>query len=200
MKTRFFKVSNLLLGSLIAALGLGACKTAQQKRMALAYGPPPTQQKIGEFVGQQQDDAQQREEMQKKEAERQRIERGNIKLVYGPPPSRYRDALPDPDGIYDIVDDMPSFRGDVSAEEWIRQHLRYPAKSRQRLEQGRVIVSFIVRKDGTLDGVTVVKSVASLLDQEAVRVVKSMPKWEPGRHRGEAVNVRYVLTVTFTLE
>ena len=69
----------------------------------------------------------------------------------------------------------------------------------QRLEQGRVIVSFIVRKDGTLDGVTVVKSVASLLDQEAVRVVKSMPKWEPGRHRGEAVNVRYVLPVTFTL-
>ena len=95
--------------------------------MALAYGPPPTQQKIGELVGPQQDDAKQREEMQKKEAERQRIERGNIKLVYGPPPSRYRNAVPDPDGIYDIVDDMPRFPGDVSAEDWIRQHLRYPA-------------------------------------------------------------------------
>ncbi len=195
MKKTFWKVSNVLMASVITLLGYAGCRSAQQKdSVETVYGPPPGYE---EELLQQRLDAEKQAQMEKEEKERQRIEQ--MKVVYGPPPSSYRDVRPDVDGIYDVVESMPRFKGDVSPEEWVQQKLRYPAKARQNRVEGRVIVSFVVRADGQVDGVSVAKSVSPLLDQEAVRVVKSMPRWQPGVHRGQAVSVRYMLPVDFRL-
>ena len=197
MKKRFWKVSNVLMSSAIAMLGFSGCRTTQQTDpVKVAYGPPPGYELELQRRAQEQAKAEaERQAQLEQQRERERMDK--VKLVYGPPPSPYRNATPDPDGIYDIVEDMPSFDGDIA--QWLAEHLRYPAQARRQQVEGRVIVSFIVRDDGTIDGVTVVRSVNRLLDAEAVRLVKSMPQWRPGGHNGRPVNVRYVLPVDFRL-
>jgi len=196
MKEAFWKVSNALMASVITLLGYTGCRSAQQRdSIESVYGPPPEYE---EELLQQRLDAEKQAQMEKEEKERLRREQ-RIKVVYGPPQSYYRKAKADADGVYDVVEQMPHFEGDDQPQKWIQQNLRYPAKAKQQREEGRVIVSFIVRDNGQIDGVTVVKSVSPLLDQEAIRVIKSMPRWQPGMQDGEAVNVRYALPVNFRL-
>lgn len=101
--------------------------------------------------------------------------------------------------VYDVVDKMPSFRqGDVRA--WISRNLQYPVVAEENGIQGRVMVTFIVERDGSISNVKVARSVDPSLDKEAMRVVKSMPKWNPGYLNGQPVRVKYTLPVQFKLQ
>ena len=82
---------------------------------------------------------------------------------------------------------------------WLSQNMQYPEEAQKDNAQGRVIVSFIVNKDGSIDEVKVMKSIHPALDEEAARVVKSMPKWRPGMLKGKPVRVKYTIPVNFKL-
>ena len=104
------------------------------------------------------------------------------------------------DDIYEIVENMPEFPGGPSGVmAYLRRSIQYPAEAQESYITGSVRVSFVVEKDGSVSNVKVIKSVHELLDREAVRVVKAMPKWQPGMQNGKPVRTRYNLPVTFRL-
>ena len=103
--------------------------------------------------------------------------------------------------VFDVVEQMPSFPGGQGAlMQWLSSNIKYPVIAAENGVQGRVIIQFVVEKDGSVSGVTVAKSVDPSLDKEAQRVVKSMPKWIPGKQNGSAVRVKYTVPVTFKLQ
>lgn len=102
--------------------------------------------------------------------------------------------------VYDVVEQMPSFSGGISGlRTYLNQNIRYPAEAQENCVQGRVVVSFVVGKDGHISDVTVLRSVDPSLDKEAVRVIRNMPRWTPGKQGGEPVKVRYNVPVSFRL-
>lgn len=102
--------------------------------------------------------------------------------------------------VYDVVEQMPSFPGGISGlRTYLNQNTRYPAVAQENGVQGRVVVSFVVGKDGHISDVTVLRSVDPSLDKEAIRVIRNMPRWTPGKQGGEPVRVRYNVPVSFRL-
>lgn len=102
--------------------------------------------------------------------------------------------------IFTEIDEMPEFPGgQAKLMNWLAVNIRYPDAAQQHGVQGRVIVNFVVEKDGSISGVRVLKGVDKDLDAEAIRVVKRMPKWQPGKNNGESVRCYYTLPVTFKL-
>ena len=103
--------------------------------------------------------------------------------------------------VFDVVEQMPEFTGGPQALfNWLSANVKYPASAEENGVQGRVIVTFVVEIDGSITDVHVVKSVDPALDKEAARVVKSMPRWKPGKHNGSRVRVKYTMPVTFRLQ
>ena len=103
--------------------------------------------------------------------------------------------------VFDVVEQMPSFPGGPSAlMQYLNSNIKYPVVAEENGVQGRVVCTFVVEKDGSITDVRVVKSVDPSLDKEAVRVVKGMPKWIPGKQNGSAVRVKYTVPVTFRLQ
>lgn len=103
--------------------------------------------------------------------------------------------------VFDVVEQMPSFPGGPSAlMKYLSENTRYPVVAQENGVQGRVVVSFVVEKDGHITDVKVVRSVDPSLDKEAARVVKSMPSWIPGKQNGSAVRVKYNVPVSFKLQ
>lgn len=103
--------------------------------------------------------------------------------------------------VFDVVEQMPSFPGGQAAlMQWLSSNMKYPTIAAENGVQGRVIVQFVVEKDGSVTDVHVAKSVDPSLDKEAARVVKAMPKWIPGKQNGSAVRVKYTVPVTFKLQ
>ena len=93
---------------------------------------------------------------------------------------------------------MPGFDGDVT--DYMNKHISYPEQARINNEEGRAVVKFVVNEDGGISNAEIVVSAKSrLLDNEALRVVSSMPKWKPGKQQGKAVKVYYNLPITFRL-
>ena len=102
--------------------------------------------------------------------------------------------------VFDVVEQMPSFPGGQGAlMNYLNSNIKYPVIAEENGIQGRVVVQFVVGEDGSISNVHVVKSVDPSLDKEAVRVVKNMPRWIPGKQNGQSVTVRYTLPVTFRL-
>lgn len=100
--------------------------------------------------------------------------------------------------VYDLVDEMPSFPGGLEElYKWIDNNVQYPAVARENGIEGRVILKFIVEKDGSLSDSTVIHSVHPIVDREALRLVGQMPKWNPGKRAGIPVRVRYCLPIKF---
>ena len=103
--------------------------------------------------------------------------------------------------IFEVVEQMPSFPGgDAALMAFLSKNIKYPVVAEENGIQGRVIATFVVERDGSITDVKVVKSVDPSLDKEAVRVLKSMPKWIPGKQNGSAVRVKYTVPVTFRLQ
>ena len=103
--------------------------------------------------------------------------------------------------VYEIVEQMPEYPGGLTAlMNYLRVNTRYPAVAQKAGIEGRVIVSFIVEPNGSVSNVEIVRSVDTELDQEALRVVRQMPKWKPGTQNGVAMRVKYRLPITFTLK
>ena len=103
--------------------------------------------------------------------------------------------------VFDVVEQMPSFPGGPSAlMQYLSSNIKYPVVAEENGVQGRVVCTFVVERDGSITDVRVIKSVDPSLDKEAVRVVKSMPKWIPGTQNGSAVRVQYTVPVTFRLQ
>ena len=103
--------------------------------------------------------------------------------------------------VFDVVEQMPSFPGGpAELMKFLASNIKYPVVAEENGVQGRVIVTFVVERDGSITDVKVVKSVDPSLDKEAQRVVKSMPKWIPGKQNGSAVRVKYTVPVTFKLQ
>lgn len=106
----------------------------------------------------------------------------------------------DSDGVYLMPDQQPEFPGGIQAMmKFLSTNIKYPVEAQKKGISGRVIVQFVIMEDGTLDQAKVIRGVDPLLDEEALRVVKSMPKWKPGMDRGEAVKVRFTAPIMFNL-
>lgn len=102
--------------------------------------------------------------------------------------------------VFNVVEKMPEFEGGMDGMmSFLQKNIKYPAEAKENGTQGRVVVQFVVNKDGSIDEPKVVKSVSPELDAEALRVVKAMPKWTPGEQRGEKVRVQFTLPVLFKL-
>lgn len=105
------------------------------------------------------------------------------------------------DGYFDVVEQMPEYPGgNEELMKFLQANVKYPEEATDKGIQGRVLVQFIVKSDGTISDAKVVREAHPLLDAEALRVVKSMPKWKPGMQNGKVVNVKYVIPVTFRLQ
>lgn len=106
----------------------------------------------------------------------------------------------DSDGVYLMPDQLPEFPGGIQAMmKFLSTNIKYPVEAQKKGISGRVIVQFVIMEDGTLDQAKVIRGVDPLLDEEALRVVKSMPKWKPGMDRGEAVKVRFTAPIMSNL-
>ena len=120
----------------------------------------------------------------------------DVKVVASAP-----QAVTSDDQTFSVVEQMPEYPGGMRAGlEFMARNLRYPTKAREAGKQGRVIVQFVVRKDGSLSDFKVLRPVDPWLDAEAIRVISTMPKWKPGMQEGKPVSVKFTLPVTFMLE
>ena len=102
--------------------------------------------------------------------------------------------------IFQVVEEMPEFPGGMGeCMKFLSKNIKYPTISQENGVQGRVIVQFVVNQDGSIVDPTVVRGVDPYLDKEALRVIKMMPKWKPGKQRGKAVRVKFTVPVMFRL-
>lgn len=107
----------------------------------------------------------------------------------------------DEDKVYDVIEQMPTFpKGQEALFNYVMHSIKYPAKAAKKGIQGRVIVSFIVGKDGSISNAEIARSVDPDLDAEALRVVSSMQKWNPGKQDGKPVRVKFTIPITFRLK
>ncbi|MBN2615374.1 MAG: TonB family protein [Bacteroidales bacterium] len=123
----------------------------------------------------------------------------NTQVAQYTPPVQEEDVQEQP--IFTVVEDKPSFPGGEAAlMKFLATHIQYPALAKESGIQGRVFISFVVEPSGNIDHVKVLRGIGGGCDEEAIRVVKSMPKWEPGRQRGKPVRVAFTLPINFKLE
>lgn len=108
---------------------------------------------------------------------------------------------PQEEVIFQVVEEMPQFPGGMAeAMKFLARNMKYPTAAQQAKIEGRVIVQFVVGRDGSVKNVEVLRGVSPELDAEAVRVVSMMPKWIPGKQRGKAVAVKYTMPIMFRLQ
>lgn len=103
--------------------------------------------------------------------------------------------------IFTVVESMPEFRGGMQElYTYLGNNIKYPVMAKESGIQGKVYVTFVVEKDGSITDVKLLRGIGGGCDEEAIRVVQSMPKWKPGKQRGKPVRVQYNLPVRFTLQ
>ena len=103
--------------------------------------------------------------------------------------------------VFQVVENMPEFPGgNAELMKFLAKNIKYPAEAQQKGEQGRVMVQFVVGKDGKLSDIKIMRSISPTLDAEAIRVIKAMPTWKPGTQRGQAVAVKYTIPISFRLQ
>ena len=111
-----------------------------------------------------------------------------------------KDSVKDREPVFNVVEQMPSFPGGMEAlMQYLAKNMRYPVEAQKNKVQGRVVVGFIVSKDGDIKKAHILRGVDPELDAEAIRVIESMPRWMPSMQRGKAVAVSYTLPVMFRL-
>jgi protein TonB len=155
--------------------------------------PPPAQDELKEAVA----------------AEKTQVGDPNAEEVIAAPeasaaPTRVEvavEAAPKEEQVFTVVEQQPEFNGGMAAlGQYLGKNLRYPAAAQRANVSGRVFVSFVVNTDGSIQDVSVLKGLGFGTDEEAIRVIKAMPKWRPGKQSGRPVRVKYNLPINFTLE
>lgn len=110
----------------------------------------------------------------------------------------YSQSKEQDDAVYSIVSEQPSFPGGMQEMmKFISENRKYPAEAKAKEIHGKVIVAFVVERDGSLSDVKIRRGIGYGCDEEAIRLIKSMPKWTPGKQNGKAVRVSFMLPVTF---
>jgi protein TonB len=103
--------------------------------------------------------------------------------------------------VFVIVEDMPEFPGgELALRQWISNNVKYPVIAAENGVQGKVYVTFVVDRDGSVTNARIARGVDPSLDQEALRVVNNLPKWKPGKQRGKPVRVSYTVPINFQLQ
>lgn len=103
--------------------------------------------------------------------------------------------------IYNVVEEMPEFPGGQDKLfQYLKENIKYPDDAEKAGLEGRVVCQFVVDKDGSITDINVIQSINGSLDTEAVRVIKAMPKWKPGKMKGEAVRVKFTIPISFRLQ
>jgi periplasmic protein TonB len=103
--------------------------------------------------------------------------------------------------VFEIVQQMPEFPGGENAlVKWINEHIKYPYLAAENGIEGKVYVQFVVDKDGNISNARIARSIAPSLDQEALRVVNNLPRWNPGKQSGQPVRVSYTIPINFVLK
>ena len=129
------------------------------------------------------------------------IEEANKKVKYTEVKVDETETPQKEEAIFHVVEQMPEFPGGMmAAMEFLAKNIKYPAAAQEAKIEGRVIVQFVVGKDGSISGLKVARGVSPDLDAEALRVVGLMPKWNPGKQRGQAVSVKYTMPIMFRLQ
>lgn len=156
--------------------------------------PPPQSKKITEIIEIVEDDAEIVEDViQSSEDQVEYMDISEIENIVV-------EEEPQEEAPFMVVEDMPEFPGGAAAlMEYLKKNIKYPVICRENNIQGRVLIQFVVNKDGSIVEPTVVKPVNPYLDKEALRVVSTMPNWKPGKQRGQAVRCRFTLPVNFKL-
>lgn len=125
--------------------------------------------------------------------------RSDIAVAAPPPPPAPKPEVSNK--VFEVVEEMPHFPGGPAAlQAFLSSNTKYPVVAQENGVQGRVTVSFVVERDGSITDVRVVRSVDPSLDREASRVVRSMPRWSPGKQNGSTVRVKYTVPVVFRLQ
>lgn len=158
--------------------------------------PPPQAKQITEILEIVEDDAEIEEsELASVEETGEVVEIADVGNVVVEAPAEEEE-------IHQVVEQMPEFPGGMKAlMQYLQENIKYPRISRENGSQGRAFICFVVNTDGSIQDVEVAKSSSDVyLDKEAVRVVETMPRWNPGRQAGKAVRVRFTLPVTFRLK
>lgn len=119
-----------------------------------------------------------------------------VEEIAAPEPPKHEEEQ---DKIFEVVEQQPQFPGG-SVNGWLADHIKYPVVAAENGISGRVVVQFVVERDGSVSQVRVVRGVDPSLDKEAQRVISSMPKWIPGKQNGQAVRSRFTVPVTFRLQ
>ncbi|MBR6048778.1 MAG: energy transducer TonB [Bacteroidales bacterium] len=168
----------------------------QTQQEELPPPPPPEQPEVTTELNVIEDDAESENEMDMSSFQRQE-EATNIEIT---PVKIEEEEEEEEQTIFQVVENDPEFPGGVEAMyKYLAQNIKYPQLARENNITGRVYVTFVVERDGSVSGVRVLRDIGGGCGAEAVRVVKSMPKWTPGKQRGKAVRVQYNLPVNFSL-
>ena len=116
-------------------------------------------------------------------------------------PVEVKEEEPSEQEIFEVVEEAAEFPGGMPAcLQFLYKNIKYPTIAQENGTQGQVVLQFVVERDGSITDIRVVKSVDPYLDKEALRVVKTMPKWKPGKQRGKPVRCRFTLPVRFRLQ
>ena len=114
--------------------------------------------------------------------------------------TRKEEPVDESEAVFDIVEIEPEFiGGEVAMQNFIKSRVKYPEYAIQMGDQGKVYVKFVVEKSGYINHISIARGVTEELNQEAMRVIKSMPRWNPGMQRGEPVRTRVVVPIVFRL-
>ncbi len=137
------------------------------------------------------------EEIKKTEVSTETVE-GPTEVVFTEPVKEVAEV--EDNQVYTFVEQNAEFPGGMEAlNKFISKNVKYPAQARRMGTEGKVFVSFVINKDGTLEDVSVVKGISAECDKEAMRVVQMMPNWKPGKQNGKAVRVKFIYPFNFKL-
>ena len=158
--------------------------------------PPPPAPKLTDLIDIVEDDTQIDEELEIQDVDdtSENTDVPTDATDFGP----YGDEDTGDTEVFVVVEDMPSFPGG-NVQKWIAKNVKYPVLAMENGIQGKVFIQFVIERDGSITDVKVLRGVDASLDKEAVRVVKAMPKWKPGKQRGKPVRVSYTLPINFQL-
>jgi len=158
--------------------------------------PPPPEPETPEIIEVVEEKVEQTLKIQVEDDQSQR----QTQIYVAPPPPKPKQEEVTEE-IFVVVENQPEFPGGNAAMmKFLSDNIKYPVIAQENGIQGRVICNFVVERDGSITDAQVVRGVDPSLDREAIRVIQQMPRWTPGKQRGQAVRVRFTLPVVFRLQ